>query len=120
MADTEGWTFTASQGFEITALDYYPNGASLSSAHKAGIWTSNGTLLASTTIPSGTPAEMSGLYESVAIVPFALGPGTYVIGATVGGGPDLTIFRPDWRIDSRWNHVWERRVHQLSGGIAVS
>jgi hypothetical protein len=84
--DTEGWAFGSSQSFQITALDYYdPGASSLTTSHQVGIWTATGTLLLSTTIPSGAPATTNGLYESMAITPYSLGPGSYVIGATVGG-----------------------------------
>ena len=91
--DTQGWSFTLSQTVSVTALDYYdPSGANLAFSHQVGVWTSTGTLLFSTTIPSGAPGVTNGSYESVAIAPYSLSPGNYVIGATSASYSDLYVY----------------------------
>ena len=52
---------------------------------QAGLWTGAGTLLASTTISAGSPAETSngnGVWRVESIVTLALTPGRYVVGLT--------------------------------------
>lgn len=93
-AETMGWGLTLSQSVTITALDYYdPAGVSLISPHQIGIWDINSqALLASATVPSGAPATTNGVYESIAIAPFVLGPGTYIVGASINRLEDKYIF----------------------------
>lgn len=92
--ETMGWGLTLSQGVTITALDYYdPAGVSLISSHQIGIWDLNSqALLASVTVPSGVPAATNGVYESLAIAPVVLGPGTYIVGASINRFEDKYIF----------------------------
>ena len=94
VAETMGWGLTLTQSVAITALDYYdPAGVSLISSHQVGIWDFNSqALLASATVPSGAPATRNGVYESIAIAPVVLGPGTYIVGASTTRFEDKYIF----------------------------
>jgi len=81
---TIGWSFSVvSTDITVTSLGIYDSGGDgLADAHAVGLWTSGGTLLASTTIPNGAGATLLGSYRYVAIAPVALSAGqTYVIGA---------------------------------------
>jgi len=73
---TLGYSFTTSTPLTINALGYWVDG--LSNNHQVGLWTSTGTLLASTTVLSGDLTQDNFRWHSIA--PLALAPGSYVIG----------------------------------------
>ncbi len=87
---TIGWTFTLGSDITVTSLGLYDSGEDgLANAHDIGIWNNSGTLLTSTTIPSGTSATLNAGYRYVSITPVVLSAGqTYVVGAfyPVGSG----------------------------------
>jgi len=91
---TSGWDFMVTTNFQVTALDYYDSGAAggLLTSHLVALWTYDGTLISSATIPAGTAAPLIGNYRSVAITPIVLPPGYYEIGAFVPGHLDNYVY----------------------------
>ena len=73
---TLGYEFTTSVALDVNALGYFDDGNG--NSHDVGIWTSSGTLLASTTVTGGDPVVGHFVYQS--IPDLMLAPGTYVIG----------------------------------------
>ena len=90
---TLGWTFTANNNIFVTALGYYDKESDgLSESHDVGIFASNGTLLFSATVPSGTSASIVDRFRYVSVAPFSLAAGTtYTIGATMGALASDTV-----------------------------
>ncbi|HEY6345568.1 MAG TPA: DUF4082 domain-containing protein [Bryobacteraceae bacterium] len=80
---TIGYDFTLTSSVTVTELGFFDsNGASGPvESHPVGIWNSGGTLLASATVPSGTPSLLIDGFDFVSISPVVLGPGSYAIGA---------------------------------------
>jgi len=81
---TIGWAFTVvSTDITVTSLGLYDSGGNgLADAHAVAIWTSGGTVVTSTLIPSGTGVTLLGGYRYVAITPVMLSANqSYVIGA---------------------------------------
>jgi hypothetical protein len=81
---TRGWEFTVSQAIDVVSLGLYDAGGDgLVNSHQIGLWSSSSTLLASTTIASGTSATLG--FDSFRYVTLAnslrLDPGTFRIGA---------------------------------------
>ncbi len=72
---TKGWAFSQGSIFHsddiwVTQLGVFDaNGDGLANSHAVGIWTANGTLLASTTIPAGTAAPLVDGYRYMPIAP---------------------------------------------------
>ena len=70
---TKGWQFADANFNEymaITALGVYDyNGDGLANAHAVGLWSNDGTLLASTTVPAGTAAPLIDGYRYSSITP---------------------------------------------------
>ncbi len=91
---TSGWDFQLTQSFQVTALDFYDSGATggLLTSHQVALWTHDGDLLASVTIPAGTAAPLIGDYRSVAITPIILPPGFYEVGGFVPGSVDKYVY----------------------------
>lgn len=78
---TTGWAFTTSDSLSVTALGYLDvGGDGLNGSHDVGIFDLSGNLLVSTTVPSGTVGSLDGDYRFMAISPFDLAAGSYVIG----------------------------------------
>jgi hypothetical protein len=88
-----GWQFDvrSEYGIDVTSLgvfDYQANG--LSAPHAVGLWASDGTLLASTTVSKGTiaPLDENGLFRLASIAPLHLDMGNgYVIAASYDPTP---------------------------------
>jgi hypothetical protein len=87
-SDTVGWSFTTSQDIEVTALGLAPGAdpntgpGSSTFNMEFGLWSGNGTLLASAT------ANVGGGTSFAAIGPVLLQPGeSYVVGAWGGNQP---------------------------------
>jgi len=81
---TIGWSFVVGpQNLELTALGIYDGGSDgLETPHAVGIWSSAGTLLEQTTIPSGTAAALTAGYRYESVAPLTLTAGqTYFVGA---------------------------------------
>ena len=70
---TKGWAFADANYNEyiaITALGVYDYGGDgLTNSHAVGIWSNDGTLLASTVIPAGTAAPLIDGYRYSSITP---------------------------------------------------
>lgn len=81
---TLGYEFTTNATLDINALGFWVDGQS--NDHQVGIWTSTGTLLASTTVLS-TDA-ITGNFRYSFITDLILAPGTYVIGGEYLGNND--------------------------------
>ncbi|WP_190233978.1 DUF4082 domain-containing protein [Nostoc sp. 'Peltigera membranacea cyanobiont' 213] len=81
---TIGWSFTANDNLSVTALGFYDQtpGNPLSQSHLVGLWTSDGNLLASTTVQTTSPLTGSFRYEDITSVNLLAGI-SYVIGAAI-------------------------------------
>jgi hypothetical protein len=91
---TVGYRFTASTDLTVSALGYFDDlEDGLLSSHDVGIFAATSQqLLGSATIAAGSSAYLQGGFRWVAISPFTLAPGDYVIAATLPGDP--TSFDP--------------------------
>lgn len=83
-----GWEFSVSTTVTVTHLGIWDMGNDgLANSHPVGVWTSTGTLLASTTMASGTGAPAivagggAGSFRYNPISSIVLTPGSYVISA---------------------------------------
>jgi len=86
---------TGPKGMIVTALGFWDEGADgLAASHDAGIFQDalGGSLLVSTTIPSGTAGNLVGDFRYQPITPVALLPNTYyTVGAQFAAGSDRFI-----------------------------
>jgi hypothetical protein len=63
-AGTFGWTFTLTGTLTVTDLGWFDFGGNgLAASHDVGIWASDGTLLVSATVPSGTTGGLIGAFR---------------------------------------------------------
>jgi len=87
-----GYEFQALQSVSVTGLAFFTGGG-ISQNHDVGLWDSNGNLLASTTITSGSPVIGTGgfLWESIVPVILTAGDYYYVAGET---GSDNYSYEP--------------------------
>ncbi len=83
---TKGWAFlnfsSISSGnyMAVTQLGVFDNGGDgLANSHVIGIWSADGTLLASTTIPAGTVAPLVDGYRYMPITTVLIPPGAFPI-----------------------------------------
>src|SRR5512133_1412902 len=82
---TKGWAFTISSPVFVTQLGLWDQGNNgLNASHVVTIWTSTGTLMAQTTIPSGTGATLIDGVRYVSITSVLLPVGSYTIGGLHG------------------------------------
>jgi hypothetical protein len=82
---TKGWAFTTSSPVLVTQLGLWDQGNNgLNASHVVSIWTSTGTLMAQTTIPSGTGATLIDGVRFVSITSVLLPAGSYTIGGFYG------------------------------------
>lgn len=90
-----GNVFSLANDATLNALGVYaggPTSGTLAKAATAGVWDSGGTLLASVTVPVGTPISSDG-YAYVSITPVALPADSgYTMGAQAGGGTYNNFF----------------------------
>ena len=103
---TKGWAFSdynVSEYIAITQLGVFDaNGDGLANSHAVGIWTADGTLLASTTIPAGTTAALVDGYRYMPITPVLFSTSTltntfnwyYVIAAEYSAGDADDLVTP--------------------------
>jgi hypothetical protein len=92
---TTGWSFTLSDFIAVTSLGFYDvDQDGLDNTHDVGIFDSTGTLLVSATVPSGTAGTLNAGFRMVSITPFALGPGSYVIGGFSDASTDGILVDP--------------------------
>jgi hypothetical protein len=80
---TRGYAFSVSiAGLQATHLGVYDPGADgLFDSHLVGLWTPDGTLLASATVTSGTSGLLQDSMRYVDIADVALGIGSYIVAA---------------------------------------
>ena len=82
---TKGWAFTTSSPVLVNQLGLWDQGNNgLNASHVVSIWTSTGTLMAQTTIPSGTGATLIDGFRYVSITSVLLPAGSYTIGGFYG------------------------------------
>ncbi|MEH2360570.1 MAG: DUF4082 domain-containing protein [Nostoc sp.] len=81
---TIGWSFIANNNLSVTALGFYDQTPinPLSQSHLVGLWTSDGNLLASTTVQTTSPLTGSFRYQDITSVNLLAGM-SYVIGAAI-------------------------------------
>lgn len=95
---TRGFEFHVTAPLTVTGLSFYDFGSDgLAQSHDVGLWSSAGTLLASTTIPSGTaaPLDSSGKFRYVLLnTPIVLPVGnSYKTGGQfLAGSTDIPFF----------------------------
>jgi hypothetical protein len=85
---TCGFLFTPRENISVQALGQWDeNSDGLGANAPVGVWSSDGTLLASVVVPIGTAAPLSNGYRFVAIAPIELVAGRqYVIASAFAGG----------------------------------
>ena len=92
---TKGWAFTTSSPLLVTQLGLWDQGNNgLNASHVVSIWTSTGTLMAQTTIPSGTGATLVDGFRYVSITSVLLPAGSYTIGGFYGRLDDRFAINP--------------------------
>ena len=116
--EIDGFAFTATTAGNVTALGIFA-GPSLTlppaQSFAVGLWTSSGTLLASTTVTSADSAIGSFYFHP--ITPIALTAGqTYVVGAQMGGGVQ-TYFGGSYTMASGLQYVGSRWIS--SGSLSM-
>lgn len=91
---TLGWSFTANSNIDVVDLGVFDDSQNgLTDSHQVGLWNSSGTLLTSTTVPSGTGATLDDQFRMVGVSPIELFAGQqYFIGALYTTGDDPLIF----------------------------
>ena len=93
---TLGFSFSTSKTLTVKGLGLYDfNGDGLAASHDIGLWDSTGTLLASTTLASGTGASLLDGFRFGSISSLVIGPGTYSLGAVFADGSDPNFFGGD-------------------------
>jgi hypothetical protein len=93
-AFTLGWSFTPTVDITVTDLGLFDSGQDgLVESHQVGLWNSSQTLLASTTVASGTSATLDDKFRFASIAGINLFAGqTYFIGALFLTPNDPLIF----------------------------
>ena len=92
---TKGWAFTISSPVLVTQLGLWDQGNNgLNASHVVTIWTNTGTLIAQTTIPSGTGATLINGFRYVSITSVLLPAGSYTIGGFYGRLDDRFAIHP--------------------------
>jgi VPDSG-CTERM motif len=92
---TKGWAFTISSPVLVTQLGLWDQGNNgLNASHVVTIWSSTGTLMAQTTIPSGTGATLMDGFRYVSITSVLLPAGSYTIGGFYGRLSDQFAIHP--------------------------
>ncbi|MFT7773814.1 DUF4082 domain-containing protein [Roseateles sp.] len=91
---TLGWSFTVNSDITITALGVFDSDQDgLSERHEVGVWSSGGTLLASTIVGAGTADPLTAQFRYSGITALTLTAGqTYTIGAVWNSLVDGLIF----------------------------
>lgn len=91
---TLGWSFTANSNIDVVDLGVFDDSQNgLTDSHQVGVWNSSGTLLVSTTVPSGTGATLDDQFRMVGVSSTELLAGQqYFIGALYTTGDDPMIF----------------------------
>ena len=65
---TFGWSFTTNSDINVVDLGVFDDSQNgLTDSHQVGIWDSSGTLLVSTTVPSGTGATLDDQFRTVGV-----------------------------------------------------
>ena len=104
---TVGYAFTLSGSVLVTQFGIWDQGNDgLNTSHGVDIWTSTGTLVATTTIPSGTGATLTNGFRYVSIASILLPAGSYTIG---GFSPPTAII----------SYIRPRRLHLLPGLLTM-
>ncbi len=86
---TCGWSFTVDASIDVLALGQWDEGLDgLNGSADVGLWLSDGTLLVSATVPTGSSGTLIGDHRYTSIATFTLMTSTvYVIGSAYTGGP---------------------------------
>ena len=94
-AYTCGFLFTALADVSVQALGQWDeNLDGLSIGTPVGLWSSDGTLLASVVVPSGTAAPLTGAYRYVPISPVQLIAGRQYVIASAQASGGAPVFGP--------------------------
>jgi hypothetical protein len=81
-AQTVGWRFQVTAPILVTAVGVFDEARDgLNIPHAVGLWSTNGSLLATAILPDGVQAGLIGDFRYVAVPPLTLAPGTYHVGA---------------------------------------
>jgi len=88
-----GFVFATNQDVTISSLGYYDGGNGFLATHKVGIFDSNGNLLTSITLDTGTMDTSDGLFRYKSVAPITLAGGqTYTLAGTTDGDADSFAF----------------------------
>jgi len=112
---TLGYEFEALQSVSVTGLAFYTGGG-ITQNHVVGLWDSNGVLLASATITSGSALIGNGWFQWEAISPVLLTAGSYYRVAGDTGVDDYTWAPTGVTVDATISFVSDRYI---SGGGLV-
>ncbi len=86
-AQTIGWKFVVSAPITVTSLGVFDADADgLTAPYEVGIWSEQGSLVVSGTVPPGNGTELSYDFRWAAVSQATLAPGTYRIGTHHAGG----------------------------------
>ncbi len=117
----EGWEFTVNDTAQVWALGIWDSfGDGLAGAHDVGLLKSDGTLLASATVPAGTSAALVGDARVQFVAPVTLQPGEHYVlvalyGVAPGSGADNLIQGGCWQFDPLVNFIQGRRQFPANG-----
>lgn len=91
---TLGWAFTVNSNINVVDLGVFDDSQNgLVDSYQVGIWNSSGTLLVSTTVPSGTAGTLDDQFRMEGVSSTELLAGqTYFIGALYLDGNDSILF----------------------------
>jgi len=94
---TLGWEFRVATPVMVTDLGVFDDSLNgLFESHQVGLWAGDGTLLASTTVPSGTTGTLINQFRYSAISPIILAAGqSYRVGALYASGIEPLLFPGD-------------------------
>jgi hypothetical protein len=114
---TLGWSFTVNSTVTVYDLGVFDSGGeALLESHDVGIWNSSGTLLASTTVASGTTDPLFDGFRYAGITPIVLTPGTYTIGAVWDNSLDPLIYPTDGGSISTDPSITYDQTEYIAGG----
>ena len=116
-----GWSFVTNQAIEVTDLGVFDDSQDgLAESHDVGLWDSNGVLLASATVGSGTSASLVDKFRMVSIPGVQLSAGqTYYIGGVWASGADNLLF-PNYASGFTVAPQIAFRQSQYAGGGALT
>lgn len=116
--ETAGWAFTLSTPKTVTQLGFWDSGNDgLAAAQTVAIWTSDGVLQVTATVPAGIAATLLNGFRYTPVTPILLPAGSYTIGAFSLGSPDFFTKLATITTDPAVTYAGSR-IDPTPGGIA--